>query len=148
MRHSKLSTLNDDDFDALYDAVLRAPLAIARLAASLPRERFPFALGALADTGLLHLDVREDRIVLRAPYAPRSGPVVVKRAARPEEARVFERRRRPMPVERERRSTLIEDHEELELNYLADELGIDEQTLKNQRGAQAGHGERRAHRRR
>jgi hypothetical protein len=144
MRHSKLSTLSDDDIDALYDAVLRAPLAIARLAASLPRERFSFALGALTDAGLLQLDVDDDRVELRAPYAPRSGPVVVKRA-RGALFNLRERRHRPAPAQRP--SMLLEPHEQVELDSLADELGIDEETLKNNVGTQPGRPERRARRR-
>jgi hypothetical protein len=141
MRHSKLSTLSDDDIDALYDAVLRAPLAIARLAASLPRERFSFALGALTETGLVQLDIGDERIELRAPYAPRSGAVVVRRAA--EHVRELRRDRRSA-----QRSTLLEPHEEIEFESLAHEFGIDEETLKSNLGTRGGRRERRAHRRR
>jgi hypothetical protein len=144
MRHSKLSTLSDDDIDALYDAVLRAPLAIARLAASLPRERFSFALGALTETGLLQLDIGDERIELRAPYAPRSGAVVVRRTAgKALNVRELRRERRSA-----QRSTLLEPHEEIEFESLAHEFGIDGETLKSNVGAQGRRRERRAHRRR
>jgi hypothetical protein len=148
MRPSKLSLLNDKDIDALYDAVLRAPLAVARLAATMPRDRFAFALAALADTGLLQLEIRDDQIELRAPYAPRSGPVVVRRAVERRSPN-RERRRRALAVTSERRrSAIAEAHEELHFDELADELGIDRETLKNNVGSEASRPDRRAQRRR
>ena len=132
MASPDLSKLSGEDLDALYEAVRRAPLAISRLAESLPRARLIFALTALAESGLLEVRVDDQNIELRAPFAPSSENLKVRRP--PAWDGKCERRRRlraspkTVPVRGPRASDTFEH--ELELRYLSEELGIDEKTLR------------------
>ena len=76
--------LTESDFTALRSQLM-APdcsFSVAQLTGKVPPDRFRFVLMALERSGLVHVRVERDQIILRAPYSPNRTPLIVERPRR------------------------------------------------------------------